>query len=756
MGVGGLRGRGSGLVAIAGSVVGTQVVNAALGVVFWTTAARMMPAAAVGQLGSASAAVMLLGLFGIVGCGTLLIGRLGQAGALETRQLLATATVASVVGAGLLAVAFGVGTSLLIPSFAYLTPAGAAFWWLVVAAALTSAGSVFDQAMLVVGNPILQVVRNGLAGLLKVAVLAGACLLGTQSVAAGLAAWAVGQLAADALAFVAAWRLRPTTERVTRAAVRATAAASWREALHHHGLNVALAAPSMLLPVIIAGVISAEANAVFTTVRLISMFAFVVPYALAVALFASLAADPTRFAERARSVFRISLTVSLLLTGALWVAAPLLLAVFGNEYSEQGVPLLRLIAFAGPLLVFKDQYIARAQARGTLRRVMPYVVVTTAVEVLCTLAGAASNGLRGALWGWLMALALGAAWVCRQSADRWKNMNRQNVNVNVPRQTAPDPTPSRGDVSVVVCTYDIKRLDQLLACLDSLGAQTMSPREVIVVVDGSEEVAEALRLRAGPETLRVLPKNAGLSAARNAGVELVATKWVAFLDDDAVAEPAWLHRLVDAAVELSAAGASGWSMPAFDGPEPGWFPPEMLWTVGCSYSGLPTERSLARNVFGGCAVLRTDLFRRVGGYDVTLGRRGSGVEGGEEADFSLRIAKLDPATRFVLVPDAVIRHRVGVSRLSSSYVFGRCYSDGRTKSLLARRVGAKALSTERTYLTRTVPAGVLRAIGRGRWRSAYVLIGGIASAGCGYLAGRMAKLPQRQDQPAKVSAGSTR
>jgi hypothetical protein len=38
-------GRGSKLVSIAGSVVGTQAVNAVLGVLFWTTAARMMPAA---------------------------------------------------------------------------------------------------------------------------------------------------------------------------------------------------------------------------------------------------------------------------------------------------------------------------------------------------------------------------------------------------------------------------------------------------------------------------------------------------------------------------------------------------------------------------------------------------------------------------------------------------------------------------------------------------------------------------------------
>ena len=403
--------RRSRLTAIAGSILGTQIVTSALGFVFWTVAARGVPPAVLGRLGSATAAALLLSTFGLVGCGTLLISRLGSATPAEQRRLLVTTATVGPAVTGLLACLFGIGAWLLLPAFSFLNPAGATFWWLVAAASLTTLGGVFDEAMLVLGRPATQVVRNAVASGLKVVLLGVALLAGHAGVSWALAAWVVGQLAGCALAARAAWRLTPTEERVTAAGVRSTIRRYRREATHHHGMNVALAAPSALQPVIIAAVVSAEANALFTTVRLVSAFAFLAPYALAMALFAASAGEPEANRQRARSVFRLSLSLSLVLYAVLFFGAPLILGVFGRDYATGSDTYLRIIGLACPLLVFKDQYIAGMRSARTLTRAMPYVVVSTALEVTGTLLGATIADLTGALVGWLAALALGAVWV---------------------------------------------------------------------------------------------------------------------------------------------------------------------------------------------------------------------------------------------------------------------------------------------------------------------------------------------------------
>lgn len=403
--------RGSRLTAVAGSILGTQVVTSALGFVFWTVAARGLPPAVLGRLGSAAAAAFLLSTFGLVGCGTLLISRLGSAGPAEQRRLLVTTMTVGPAVTGLLAALFGIGAWLLLPAFSFLNPAEATFWWLVAAAALTTLGGVFDEAMLVLGRPLTQVMRNGVASGLKVVLLGAALLADHAGVSWALAAWVAGQLAGCALAGRAAWRLTRTDARVAPVDVLSTIRRHWREATDHHGMNVALAAPSALQPVIIAAVVTAEANAQFTTVRLVSTFAFLAPYALAMALFAASAGDPEAARQRARSVFRISLALSLVLYAVLFFGAPLILGVFGDGYATDSDTYLRIIGLACPLLVFKDQYIARMRSARTVTRAMPYVFVSTALEVAGTLLGAAIADLAGALVGWLVALALGAVWV---------------------------------------------------------------------------------------------------------------------------------------------------------------------------------------------------------------------------------------------------------------------------------------------------------------------------------------------------------
>ncbi|NBO39921.1 glycosyltransferase, partial [bacterium] len=81
--------------------------------------------------------------------------------------------------------------------------------------------------------------------------------------------------------------------------------------------------------------------------------------------------------------------------------------------------------------------------------------------------------------------------------------------------------------------------------LDSLAKQTLSPElfEVVVVDDGSTDAsADKIRNFKSSFALKLVQqRNAGVSAARNAGAASANTPIIAFLDNDATADARWLE-----------------------------------------------------------------------------------------------------------------------------------------------------------------------------------------------------------------------
>ena len=88
-------------------------------------------------------------------------------------------------------------------------------------------------------------------------------------------------------------------------------------------------------------------------------------------------------------------------------------------------------------------------------------------------------------------------------------------------------------ISVVIPAYNAVRF--LPRCLASVFSQTLSPLEVIVVDDGSQDETAALAESFGATVLR--RPNGGLSAARNTGIEAAQGDWIALLDADDLWSP---------------------------------------------------------------------------------------------------------------------------------------------------------------------------------------------------------------------------
>nr|WP_246314321.1 glycosyltransferase family 2 protein [Kineococcus aurantiacus] len=265
-------------------------------------------------------------------------------------------------------------------------------------------------------------------------------------------------------------------------------------------------------------------------------------------------------------------------------------------------------------------------------------------------------------------------------------------------------------MSVVVCTYTAARYPVFSAALHEVAAQLRDHDELVVVVDHNPELLD--RVRADFPLARVVENSGprGLSGARNSGIAEARGDVVAFLDDDAVPRDGWLEGLRADFRRTSVGVVGGGVVPAWEGGRaPRWFPEEFGWVVGCDFRGMPDEGEPMRNPIGANMAIRTTAFGTVAGFDTSAGRVGALPVGCEETDFCIRLRQADPGVLVLRRPTAAVDHLVPAARQKVSYVFSRCWHEGRSKGLLAARVGsADGLSSERAYVVRTVGSGVLR------------------------------------------------
>jgi glycosyltransferase involved in cell wall biosynthesis len=97
-------------------------------------------------------------------------------------------------------------------------------------------------------------------------------------------------------------------------------------------------------------------------------------------------------------------------------------------------------------------------------------------------------------------------------------------------------------VSVIIPTWNRALL--LPRAIESVLTQTFADWELIIVDDGSRDGTENVcnRFGADPRVRYHRTENQGVSAARNCGIELARSDWLAFLDSDDVWLPAKLER----------------------------------------------------------------------------------------------------------------------------------------------------------------------------------------------------------------------
>src|SRR5215469_13147231 len=177
-------------------------------------------------------------------------------------------------------------------------------------------------------------------------------------------------------------------------------------------------------------------------------------------------------------------------------------------------------------------------------------------------------------------------------------------------------------ISVIVPTCFREKM--LIDCVASLLNQSYPNFETIIIDQAPEPRLERdLSARFGCEKrIRYMHvARAGASRARNLGVKAASSRIVAFIDDDAVADPGWLQAIADAFADCRRpALMAGRILPLWDGPRPGWYPPQReyllgVYNIGGSLRPLPAaDQPIGANMAG----LRQVILDH-GGFEEALG-----------------------------------------------------------------------------------------------------------------------------------------
>lgn len=134
--------------------------------------------------------------------------------------------------------------------------------------------------------------------------------------------------------------------------------------------------------------------------------------------------------------------------------------------------------------------------------------------------------------------------------------------------------------SVIVPVYNVERY--LARCLSSVISQTERDIEIICVNDGATDGSAAIladfaardgRIRA------VAQENRGLSAARNAGLDIASGEWIMFVDSDDWIPPYAVEGFLKAASESGAPAVVSERYAVDELPERGDGGPDFRWTA---------------------------------------------------------------------------------------------------------------------------------------------------------------------------------
>jgi O-antigen/teichoic acid export membrane protein len=231
--------------------------------------------------------------------------------------------------------------------------------------------------------------------------------LGIKDVLVMFAAWIVADLVSCSVLYAYARfkRMRPHPGKF----VLPLAQQAIGSALRHHVLNFMLNLSGMFVPIIVAAVLSAEPNAMFSVAWNNTSFAFSIPYALTSVFYAAGQQQPLTIQGKLRQLLLMGAGASALAGVVFWIAAPLLMRSFGASYVSQATFAIRVIVLAVFPVLIKGLWVTLLRIRGHMRLALRATSLGGILELGLPALGGLWYGVPGACIGWLISQVILAA-----------------------------------------------------------------------------------------------------------------------------------------------------------------------------------------------------------------------------------------------------------------------------------------------------------------------------------------------------------
>lgn len=249
------------------------------------------------------------------------------------------------------------------------------------------------------------------------------------------------------------------------------------------------------------------------------------------------------------------------------------------------------------------------------------------------------------------------------------------------RAVAPSPTPV--DVSVVVVSFN--RADMLaktLASLAKLDTTSGFTYEIVVVDNASTDHTPAVIATAEPGAAVAVrafcETEPGVSFGRNRGIAEATGQWIAFHDDDQLADPQWIHFLLELAHRRNlkcVGGAVKLLLPEDNQRE---LAAECRQILG-EKVGMEVEQPYTRKRIPGTnnILIHRSILEDVGVFDTAL------TIGGEDADLYRRMRAAGYEAWFT--PRSFVYHVIPEKRMAEEYMRWTATRHGRIVALRERR-----------------------------------------------------------------------